>query len=89
MADDVVVVPVAGGGGGLTPSPLGVVTTPPPQSSKDGAAGGERPFREVFAEKLAADAARMPPGSYPEVEIRYEALSYVLQLPKTTVRVPP
>jgi len=47
-----------------------------------GAGGEQRPFREIYAERLRRDVSMMPAGSYPAVEVAYDNLSYALHLPK-------
>jgi hypothetical protein len=62
----------------------GVKTVGATSPAAAAAAGGadERPFREVYAERLQRDTAKLPPGSFPEVEVAYSGLSYTLQVPR-------
>ena len=64
-----------------------IVSVPSPRANgiSKADAKSQRLFRDVYAEKQRSVASLMPAGSFPEVEIRYKNLSYVLDLPKATV----
>jgi hypothetical protein len=54
-------------------------------SGRDAPQSSTRPFRDEYADKMRRDAAMMAPGSFPQVEIRYNNLRYELQLPQKKV----